>query len=1142
MTDTVTLGLRFEADQRDLQAASDKGVENIRRIGEAGKKSNEEAARAAQQHTDALRRQADTLGMSRSQVLAYEAAQHKMNDAQRQSAAASISAIDAYEKKTAMLSRVRFAAVSAGTALGVAFVAGAKASVAAAAESEQAQLRLEAVLRGTGYAAGFNGDQLDRMAGRMQTKLGINDETIKKSMATLLTFRQVGRDSFEDALNVAANIAAVMGTDLQSATLQLGKALEDPEQGLTALTRSGVTFNDTQKAMIKDMVQTGRTAEAITEILRVMKSQGLDKVQESMHTGITGAGNEAANAWDDFLESIGKTPAVGGLVESSLRGVANVLNEIRLISEKGNSSDQMLGILAATRGPAVARIRAEQAAMESQDARELRRGGVGQSIADIDEQKRVQAAADQAGNYLKQFRSDNQKLEDELTKWNQLADKANYTTQQRVAGEAAIRAHLAKKGSQDSKEGAQLITSLTDQLQNASGEASAFDTVMRKVTDGTHKFTEAEIAAALAIAGEIDERKRARKEIDEGVAAYDRDEVKRKASAAAIAGLNESINQQAQGLQLEIDMMGASDAQREKAIALRELENKFIKARIGLDGEALAQSYEMERVERDRIAGLLDQRGAAQERKKAHEEAKAEQKRFKDDIERGLTDSIFRGFEGGKPFARNFWDSMKNMAKTTVLQPVVKFLVSPITGALTAAMGSLGIPGIANAAGGGASGAGGLGGLGSLGGMGSLSGWVTNSGGITGMAGALTGGFDAIFQNAGVGMGSQFVADIGNYGLGMPVIGGLAQMLMGNVKGGVGSMIGGGIGSMFGPLGTMAGSAIGSMLGSALGGKKGGPASFTGLDVSGTANMRGLTSSNWVGNSTNSKQAFSWQSFDHGATGGMNAMIQSAFADISKVAKALGLDSSRLNNAQFGFSFRSTGTGTGAGPTTQEVIDSFGQSIGQLTDQMAETLMPNIREFAQANETLTQTLVRLADARRAADLEKVFGGMQGALQLADQTRDLWLSDLSPLTAKQRLDESQGRYSETLAKAQGGDLGAMGQLSGMARTYLGEARGYYASSADYTGIFGDVQAQIGGLVEDTLVEQSIAFSEMGIPLEKISENTKDLDKRIAAALAAAIEASGAASDAAVRAQTADLIKANQDLAATLKSFVDARVLA
>jgi TP901 family phage tail tape measure protein len=59
-----------------------------------------------------------------------------------------------------------------------------------------------------------------------------------------------------------------------------------------------------------------------------------------------------------------------------------------------------------------------------------------------------------------------------------------------------------------------------------------------------------------------------------------------------------------------------------------------------------------------------------------------------DDIERSLTDALMRGFEGGKDWASNFVDTLKNMFSTLVLRP----LIEPIAqGGASMTMGALGM-------------------------------------------------------------------------------------------------------------------------------------------------------------------------------------------------------------------------------------------------------------------------------------------------------------------------------------------------------------------------------------------------------------------------------------------------------------------
>lgn len=1032
MTD-VTLGLRFTADQRELQAAADKGSESVRKLGDEAKKSNEQAARAAQQHTEALKRQADTLGMSRTQVMAYEAAQHKMTDAQRQSVQQSITAIDAYEKKQVMLGRVATAAAAAGTALVVAFVAGAKASVAAATESERSNLRLQAVLTATRGASGMTMTELDQMAGSMQSSMGISDEAIKDSMAVLLTFREVGRESFGDAMKVGANLAAVMGTDLKSGVMQLGKALEDPERGLTALSRSGISFNETQRAMIKELADTGRQAEAITMILQVMKQQGLDGVAEAMNTGLPGAINKSKVAWDELLETIGKTGAVKGTVVSVFGSLTSYLTDMKTVIESGDWFDKLAFF---TVGYSTANVKQLQTAAPENSAANMT-NAERSAVAHSTERQRLRKAQEDAAAFLGQFKTDNEKLEAEIKKWNALADKSNMTSAERAAGEASIRAKLAKKGSDQSRADRERAEIIREQLAEDA-----------RIQEQLKAARAAQVQSA-----------------EMQVQKWNRE-------GEAIGNLNQTLSEYAQSLQFEISLMGSTDAQREKAIALRELDNKFRRDTVNLQGEELDRAYALFNVERERISGLLDERGTARAQKKATEDAREAQKRFNDDLARGLTDSIFRGFEGGKSFAKNFWDSLKNTAKTTVLQPVVKFLVSPLTSAVGGGLGALGLPGMANASGG----AGGLGGL--FGGGNPMS-WIMNGGGIAGEGGLMgaLGGIagvpNAIFQNAGVSTGSQFIADIGNFGYGAPVMAGVMNLLAGNTRGAIASTGLGVLGTAVGgPIGGMIGSALGSLVG---GGKKQ-SAYLVGKDMpSGSVSYGSGLSGAVFGNSQKGDRwhGESWSNV-------FTNEIRGVYDDIERLGKQLGRDTSGLRG------FNATIT-TGS---FMEPVEVFNTVIQQTSDQLARQLIPNLSSFAQAGESATQTLTRMIAMQeqlqgQLRDSVRALPGQLGITSLEGTRNALAMSEY--VSPTDRLSKARSLLSETYQRGLGGDLEAVNSYGSQLQQALTLGRSVGASGPAFQALFTEGNKQLN----DLLSKQQSIQSEMlqGIDVS-IIEASKD----------------------------------------------------
>lgn len=143
----------------------------------------------------------------------------------------------------------------------------------AASDQFEADKRLEGALKATGHAAGLSAEELKAYASAMQNSTGIADDEIQNFMAVLLTFRNVQGDTFLRATSLAADMATIMGTDVSSAAVQLGKALNDPIKGIMALNRVGVQFSDSQKKMIKDFVKSGQGAKAQAVILDELANQ-----------------------------------------------------------------------------------------------------------------------------------------------------------------------------------------------------------------------------------------------------------------------------------------------------------------------------------------------------------------------------------------------------------------------------------------------------------------------------------------------------------------------------------------------------------------------------------------------------------------------------------------------------------------------------------------------------------------------------------------------------------------------------------------------------------------------------------------------------------------------------------------------------
>jgi len=137
-------------------------------------------------------------------------------------------------------------------------------------QNEQAQLA--AVLRSTGNAAGFTQDQLNDMAAAMEGRSIFSAGEINQAQARLLSYSNIVGEQFPKAMQATIDMATRMGMDVKSAAETVGRALDSPKEGLTALQRQGFRFTEDQKALVARLQETGKTAEAQAIVLQALES------------------------------------------------------------------------------------------------------------------------------------------------------------------------------------------------------------------------------------------------------------------------------------------------------------------------------------------------------------------------------------------------------------------------------------------------------------------------------------------------------------------------------------------------------------------------------------------------------------------------------------------------------------------------------------------------------------------------------------------------------------------------------------------------------------------------------------------------------------------------------------------------------
>jgi phage-related protein len=100
-----------------------------------------------------------------------------------------------------------------------------------------------------------------------------SDDAILGAQNVLATFTNIKGQNFGMATQSIVDMSQALGMDLNSAAMQVGKALNDPVAGLAALSRSGVQFTADQEAMIKAMVEAGNVAGAQEVMMAELNTQ-----------------------------------------------------------------------------------------------------------------------------------------------------------------------------------------------------------------------------------------------------------------------------------------------------------------------------------------------------------------------------------------------------------------------------------------------------------------------------------------------------------------------------------------------------------------------------------------------------------------------------------------------------------------------------------------------------------------------------------------------------------------------------------------------------------------------------------------------------------------------------------------------------
>lgn len=194
-----------------------------------------------------------------------------------------------------------------GLGIGTAVIGGLKSTMDAAKETLAVSRETTTRIKEMGAESWISAGHVNDLATAISNKTGKDDEAIQSGANMLLTFGKIrnevgkGNDIFDQATQVATDMAAKFGGDASNNAIRLGKALNDPIKGMTALGRIGVQFDPIQQKTIRNFVKQGDILGAQKVILAEVGKQ------------TRGAAEASTTGWDKFQVKMGNIQESLGL-------------------------------------------------------------------------------------------------------------------------------------------------------------------------------------------------------------------------------------------------------------------------------------------------------------------------------------------------------------------------------------------------------------------------------------------------------------------------------------------------------------------------------------------------------------------------------------------------------------------------------------------------------------------------------------------------------------------------------------------------------------------------------------------------------------------------------------------------------------
>lgn len=575
------------------------------------------------------------------------------------------------------------------------------------AQNEQAQLA--AVLRSTGEAAGFSADELNRMAAELSGRSIFSEGEINNAQTRLLSYTGIVGEEFPKAMQATIDMASRMGMSLDQSAETIGRALDVPSAGLTALSRQGFRFSEEQKKLIKSLDETGQTAKAQGILLDALASsyggageaalntlggslQGLKKEFDSLMTGKDGSVQGTTDAINELAKTLRSpelkeafatlTTLLAGVVTAFATVTSAALNmPTRLakgLADLVNGSDTLQGQVDGMR-------------------RELK--GLNEEIARYDEVQAKIARGERARSFLsadevKALRERRDALAKQVTDAASLVADLEAGAKGRSKGARPARPTGPRGPTEEEKKAAEqaakaaraYLENLEKQLRGTEN-LSVAETVLRDIQEGRLKLAGGVTQQQLLnVARQIDAAKEEAKLQDEVRKALEATaQMQDRLDEAAVAAVdqliegNQALSDEIELLGLEADARAAVERARlSSSIALKQEE--LVMAQNAGASQTVIGSLEREIRLLQQRDELLGRKGHIEKQLKETQELVEFQMRAVENIQSALGDTFYNAMQGNFD---NVGDAFTQMLQRMVAESLAADLSRTLFGSMT---------------------------------------------------------------------------------------------------------------------------------------------------------------------------------------------------------------------------------------------------------------------------------------------------------------------------------------------------------------------------------------------------------------------------------------------------------------------------